>query len=116
LTRLVDHVHPPFSFLLPVFRFRRRHGPGDLFDDDPHKVRVGFSPDPQPVVANVDEDDIDVERGQPARHVQLGDLLGQHGALVVREGGGVAEDAPERHLDRFPTCSKIKLCEETDGG
>ncbi len=98
---VVDHVHPHSSAFLALVGIGRRHGSGNLLDDNSDKILLRLSTDEDPVLVDVDEDYVDIERWQATGNVQLSDLLGDTDTLIFREGLRVGEDAPERHVGGF---------------
>jgi hypothetical protein len=98
ITYVVDHVHPHCPAFSAILGIRRRHGSGNLLDDNSDKILLRFSADENPVLIDVDEDYIDIKRGQATGDVQLSDILGDSDTLVFGEGLRVGKDAPERHV------------------
>jgi|ERR1712230_114771 len=98
---VVDHVHPHPPAFLALLGIGRRHGSGDLLDDNSDKILLRLSADENPVLVDVDEDYVDIECGQATGDVQRGDTLGDPDTLIFGEGLGVGEDAPERHVGGF---------------
>lgn len=69
-----------------------------MLDGNAHELAAGLAANVDPVVGDVDEDDVDVEGWEPDVGVERGDVLGDGLALRGGEGRGVREDAPEGHV------------------
>lgn len=68
--------------------------PCNMLDGNAHESATGLAANVDPVVGNVDEDDVDVEGWEADVRVQRGDVLGEGSSLRGGEGRGVREDAP----------------------
>ena len=91
-------VHVAFSEPLALLGLGVRHRARDLLDGDADEVGLGDAADVVVVLLERDEEHVDVEGRQVgALDVELCDGVCEALLLLIAEGAGVAEDAPERH-------------------
>ena len=96
LDNLIIPTNPTLS---PLLRVRPRQRPGNLLDNDAHKVGTRLTADEVLRFLERDEENVDIECGQADRwvRVKFRHGFGEGLALVGWEGRRMVEDAPERH-------------------
>lgn len=84
-----------------LLRIGTVHRACNLLNRDTDKVLARFATDPDLIFLKRDEQDVDVEGGKADRwvDVELCDSSSETGLLLLRKGGRVSVDAPERHAD-----------------
>ena len=98
-TYIIDNIHPSFPICSAFLRISAGHRTRDLFDRDADEILASFASDPDLVFLKRDEQDVDVKGRKADRRigVEFCDSGGEAGFLLLRKGGRVSVDAPERH-------------------
>jgi hypothetical protein len=94
---LVDPIHPHWPHSPALFRLGTGHSAGDLLDDDANEVALRFASNPHCSFVHVNENDVDVERGEYA--IKLRHSGSDALPLLVGERVRVREDPPQRHIE-----------------